>query len=148
MYSLFWFHPLTLDGLVERSSTYLYEVDRGADGKEGGALHEHTLPGAGPVGPRGPQPRAELLLQGAGGAEEGPRKSWGHSKHSGVGGAALVLEAVERAYAGTRQSTPRGVSEEEDAPLQASGEQQEPAEQEEAGRGQEETTEDGPPEEL
>ena len=58
------------------------------------------------------------------------------------------MEAVERGYAGIRQSTPRGVSEEEDASLQAPREQQEPAEQEDAGRGQEETTEDGPLEEL
>ena len=58
------------------------------------------------------------------------------------------MEAVESGYAGTRQINPRVVLEEEDASLQAPGEQQEPAEQEEAGRGQEETTEDSPPEEL
>ena len=58
------------------------------------------------------------------------------------------MEAVERGYAGTRQSTPRGVSEEEYASLQAPGEQQEPVEQEDACRGQEDTTEGGPQEEL
>ena len=36
-------------------------------GGQRGALHEHTLPGGGPVGPQGPQLRAALLLQVAGG---------------------------------------------------------------------------------
>ena len=57
------------------------------------------------------------------------------------------MEAVERGYAGTRQITLRGVTEEEDAPLQASGEQHEPAEQEDAREGQEEAMEGGPQEE-
>ena len=58
------------------------------------------------------------------------------------------MEAIERGYAGTRQRTLRVVTEEENAPLQASGEQQEPAEQDDAGGGQEEATEGGPQEEL
>ena len=58
------------------------------------------------------------------------------------------MAAVESGYAGTRQINPRGVPGEEDASLQDPGEQQEPEEQGEAGRGQEETTEGGSPEEL
>ena len=58
------------------------------------------------------------------------------------------MAAVESGYAGTRQINPRVVPEEEDASLQDPGEQQEPEEQGEAGRGQEETTEGGFPEEL
>ena len=58
------------------------------------------------------------------------------------------MEAVESGYAGTRQINPRVFLEEEDASLQAPREQQEPVEQGEAGRGQEETTEDGPKKEL
>ena len=58
----------------------------------------------------------------------------------------FYIAAVESGYTGARQINPRVFSEEEDAPLQ--GEQQEPAEQGEAGGGQEETTEGGPTEEL
>ena len=47
------------------------------------------------------------------------------------------MAAVESGYAGARQINPRVFSEEEDASLQAIGEQQEPAEQGEAGREQE-----------
>ena len=58
------------------------------------------------------------------------------------------MAAVKSGYAGTRQINPRVVSEEEGASLQDTGEQQEPAEQGEAGRGQEEAMEGGPTEEL
>ena len=57
------------------------------------------------------------------------------------------MEAVESGYAGTRQRTVRGVTEEEDTPLQASDDQQGAVGQEEAGEEQDETTEGGPQEE-
>ena len=57
------------------------------------------------------------------------------------------MEAVKSGYAGTRQSTVRGVTEEEDTPLQASDEQHDAAVQEDAGEGPDETTEGGPQEE-
>ena len=86
-----------------------------------------------------------------------PRKSWVQAKYSLTMGRLgtvddpevlpYYMEAFENGYAGTRQSILRGVTEEEDTPLQASNEQQDDAGQEDTGKGQDEDTEGGPQEE-
>ena len=58
------------------------------------------------------------------------------------------MAAVQIGYAGARQINPRVFSEEEDAPLQVIGEQQELTEQGEAGGDQEEATGSASVEEL